>query len=44
VDQLAGAMRDTLDKPPAGRTLVDAVADYNQMESARQYLRLLETD
>lgn len=42
--ELAHAMSETLDHRPRAQTLVDAVAAYNQAQSARQYLRALEPE
>jgi glycosyltransferase involved in cell wall biosynthesis len=40
--RLAESILATLDRPPAARTLKEAVRDYNQRESARRYLRVLD--
>lgn len=43
VEGLARAMLDTLERPKPPQTLRQAVAEYNQAESARHYLRVLES-
>jgi glycosyltransferase involved in cell wall biosynthesis len=41
VGALAGAIADTLDRHPSPDTLKEAVAEYNQAESARRYLEAM---